>query len=87
MIGRAVSPDPAIAPSIHVLPVAFQASANLETAAASPPDVHQCVTSSSIAFAVVAAVSAVPINNDFMVIDILSSQKMRIPANYFEIAV
>jgi hypothetical protein len=86
MMGRAVPPEPAIAPSSHVLPVAFHASANLDTAAASPPDVHQCVTSSSIALAVDAAVSAVPTNRDFKVLDIFSSQKMRIPANYCVIA-
>jgi len=43
MIGRAVPPEPAIAPSTHVLPVAVHASANLETAAASPPDVSSLV--------------------------------------------
>ena len=79
MIGRAVPPEPAIAPSTHVLPVAFQASANLPTAAASPPEVHQWVTSSSTPSAAdtvaVAAVSAVPNNIDFNVLDIFSSQK------------
>ena len=41
MIGRAVPPDPAMAPSIHLLPVASNALANSATAAASPPEVHQ----------------------------------------------
>jgi hypothetical protein len=41
MIGRAVEPEPAIAPSTQVLPVASNALANSATAAASPPDVHQ----------------------------------------------
>ena len=49
MIGRAVSPPPAIAPSTHLLPVASNALANSATAAASPPDVHQWVTSRSVA--------------------------------------
>ena len=49
MIGRATSPEPAIAPSTHLLPVASNALANSATAAASPPDVHQCVTSTSAA--------------------------------------
>ena len=47
MTGRAVSPDPAIAPSTQWLPVALNALANSATAAASPPDVHQWVTSRS----------------------------------------
>ena len=51
MIGRAVLPEPAIAPSTHLLPVASNALANSATAAASPPDVHQCVTSRSVACA------------------------------------
>ena len=41
MIGRAVPPEPAIAPSTHLLPVASNALASSATAAASPPDVHQ----------------------------------------------
>src|SRR6187401_1872132 len=49
MIGRAVSPEPAIAPSTHLLPVASKALANSATAAASPPEVHQWVTSRSVA--------------------------------------
>ena len=53
MTGRALSP-PAIAPSIHVWPLAVNALANSATAAASPPDVHQCITSRSVAFATVA---------------------------------
>ncbi len=51
MIGRAVLPPPAMAPSIHLLPVASNALANSATAAASPPDVHQWVTSRSVACA------------------------------------
>src|SRR4051812_14952910 len=47
MTGRAVSPAPAIAPSTQWLPVALNALANSATAAASPPDVHQWVTSRS----------------------------------------
>jgi hypothetical protein len=47
--GRAVLPPPAIAPSIHLLPVALNALANSATATDSPPDVHQCVTSRSVA--------------------------------------
>ena len=43
MIGRAVPPEPAMAPSTHVLPVASKALANSATAAASPPLVHPCV--------------------------------------------
>jgi hypothetical protein len=50
MIGRAVEPPPAIAPSTHLLPVASKAAASSATAAASPPDVHQCVTSRSVAW-------------------------------------
>jgi hypothetical protein len=73
MIGRAVPPEPAIAPSIHVLPVAFHASANLPTAAASPPDVHQCVTSSSTADAVDAAQIAVAASSFVDSFTILSS--------------
>ena len=42
-------PEPAIAPSTHLLPVASNALANSATAAASPPEVHQCVTSRSVA--------------------------------------
>ena len=49
MTGRAVLPPPAMAPSIHLLPVASNALANSATAAASPPDVHQWVTSRSAA--------------------------------------
>ena len=49
MIGRAVPPEPAIAPSTQWLPVASKALANSATAAASPPDVHQWVTSRSVA--------------------------------------
>ena len=49
MIGRAVLPPPAMAPSTHLLPVASKALANSATAAASPPDVHQWVTSRSVA--------------------------------------
>src|SRR5690606_4264650 len=46
MIGRAVEPLPAIAPSTHLSPPsASNFSARTLTAAASPPDVHQCVTS------------------------------------------
>jgi hypothetical protein len=71
MMGRAVPPEPAIAPSTHVLPVAFHASANFATAAASPPDVHQWVTSNSTAFAVDAAAMAVPTNKDFISLDIV----------------
>jgi hypothetical protein len=51
MIGRAVPPEPAMAPSTHLLPVASNALASSATAAASPPDVHQCVTSRSVACA------------------------------------
>src|SRR5215468_8482688 len=47
MTGRATSPDPGIAPSFHLFPVALNALANSATAAASPPDVHQWMTSSS----------------------------------------
>src|SRR5882757_6700742 len=47
MTGRAVSPDPGMAPSTQWLPVALNALANSATAAASPPDVHQWVTSRS----------------------------------------
>jgi len=49
MIGRAVPPDPAMAPSIHLSPDASNALAISLTAAASPPLVHQWVTSSSVA--------------------------------------
>jgi hypothetical protein len=73
MIGRAVPPDPAIAPSSQVLPVAFHASANLETAAASPPDVHQCVTSSSTADAADAEIIAVAASSFVESFTILSS--------------
>src|SRR5689334_10539259 len=59
MMGRAVSPPPAMAPSIHLLPVAFQASASLETALASPPEVHQWVTSRSTAWAAVAVMAQI----------------------------
>src|SRR3546814_19292416 len=51
MIGRAVLPPPAMAPSTHLLPVALNALANSATAAASPPEVHQCVTYRSAALA------------------------------------
>ena len=51
MIGRAVLPEPAIAPSTHLLPVASKALASSATAAASPPEVHQWVTSRSVACA------------------------------------
>src|SRR6266496_6753285 len=47
MIGRAMSPEPAMAPSTHLFPVLLKALANSATAAASPPEVHQCVTSRS----------------------------------------
>jgi LacI family transcriptional regulator len=47
MIGRAVPPPPAMAPSTHLLPVASKALASSATAAASPPEVHQWVTSRS----------------------------------------
>src|SRR5262249_28964673 len=54
MIGRAVSPLPPMAPSTHLSPPrALKESANTFTAAASPPDVHQCVTSQSAACAAV----------------------------------
>src|SRR5262249_11545538 len=54
MIGRAVSPLPPMAPSTHLSPPrALNESANTLTAAASPPDVHQCVTSQSAACAAV----------------------------------
>ena len=59
MIGLAVPPDPAIAPSTQVLPVALNALANSATAAASPPEVHQCVTSRSVADATL----TVPVNS------------------------
>ncbi len=49
MIGRATPPEPAIAPSTQLSPPALNASAKTLTAAASPPDVHQCVTSRSTA--------------------------------------
>src|SRR3569623_1947351 len=58
MIGRAVSPEPAIAPSPQWLPVASKAFANSITAADSPPDVHQCVTSRSVALAAVPSIRA-----------------------------
>ena len=51
MIGRAVEPPPAMAPSTHLLPVASKALASSATAAASPPEVHQWVTSRSVACA------------------------------------
>ena len=51
MIGRAVSPPPAMAPSTQLSPVASKALASSATAAASPPEVHQCVTSRSVACA------------------------------------
>src|SRR5262245_50291952 len=47
MTGRATSPDPGMAPSTQWLPVALNALANSATAAASPPEVHQWVTSRS----------------------------------------
>ncbi len=47
-----------MAPSTHLLPVASKALANSATAAASPPDVHQCVTSRSVACAAAPSVTA-----------------------------
>src|SRR5689334_3221372 len=60
MTGRATSPEPAIAPSTHLLPVALNALANSATAAASPPDVHQWVTSSSTPAGLLASAVADP---------------------------
>ena len=72
--GMDVPPPPAIAPSIHVLSVlALNASAILVTAAASPPDVHQCVTSSSAAEADVAASRATDDNSFVVIFTILFS--------------
>jgi hypothetical protein len=59
MMGRATSPPPATAPSTQVSPEASKASAKRDTAAASPPEVHQCMTSSSTA-AMGVPTSAVP---------------------------
>jgi len=55
MIGRAVSPLPPMAPSTHLSPplLVSKAFANYATAAASPPEVHQWVTSQSAARAAV----------------------------------
>ena len=58
MTARAFSP-PAMAASTQVCPVASKALANSLTAAASPPDVHQCMTSNSVAEALDAATIAV----------------------------
>jgi hypothetical protein len=58
MTGRAVPPPPAMAPSTQLLPVASNSRANSATAAASPPDVHQWVTSRSVALTDVESASA-----------------------------
>ena len=59
MIGLAVPPEPAIAPSTQLWPVALNALANSVTAAASPRLVQQCITSSSVALAALAPTNAV----------------------------
>ena len=59
IIGLATPPDPAIAPSTHVCPVASKALASSATALASPPEVHQWVTSNSVANATL----TVPVNS------------------------
>ena len=53
MMGLAVAALPAIAPSTQVCSVlAVKLSASTRTAAASPPEVHQWVTSRSVAWAI-----------------------------------
>ena len=80
--GRAVPPDPAMAPSSQLCSVALNAAANSATAAASPPDVHQWVTSSSADCAVPAATRAVAANRramDFMVSSLGSTSDSVVP--------
>jgi hypothetical protein len=48
IVARAVSPS-ATAPSTHLSPVASNSLANTDTAACSPPEVHQWITSTSAA--------------------------------------
>ena len=57
-MGRAVEPPPAMALSTQMcVPVALRASASLDTALASPPEVYQWDTSSSTAWAAVAVMA------------------------------
>ena len=74
MTARAASP-PAIAASTHLWPVASNAFANSFTAAASPPDVHQCMTSRSVALAALALTMAVAQSSDLIAF-MFSSQKL-----------